>query len=286
MVIENVKANIPKLDICARKTEAHKKPIPRQISGVHYHDELEFLPVFSGSFLCRVDGRDYIASSGEIIFINAGVPHETYAIEEGTVTALVQFRESNYINLEIRKIIKYSVRLLNLESTPVRILNSKELFSLVEEILIECEEKKNAYEIIVRSLILKVIGLLYRNNILSDGEQVFSTAAVQKILPAMTYINENYSENIDLSDISGMLGFDRSYFCRIFKIATGATFTEYLNFVRICKAVRKLSSTDESILDISSAVGFSSVSYFNRIFKKYKNCSPSVYRSTKYCKNM
>ncbi len=286
MVIENVKANIPKLDICARKSEAHNVPIPRRISDVHYHDELEFLPVFSGRFLCRVDGVDYIARSGEIIFINAGVPHETHVIEEGTVTALVQFRESNYINLEIRKIIKYSIRLLNLESTPVRILNSKELFALFEEILVECEEKKNAYEIIVRSLILKVIGLLYRNNILSDGEQVFSTPAVQKILPAMTYINENYSENIDLSDISSMLGFDRSYFCRIFKIATGATFTEYLNFVRICKAEKKLSSTDESILDISSAVGFSSVSYFNRIFKKYKNCSPSVYRETKYCKNM
>ena len=286
MVIENVKANIPKLDICARKSDAHNAPVPRRISDVHYHDELEFLPVFSGSFLCRVDGVEYIAKSGEIIFINAGVPHETYAIEEGTVTALVQFRESNYINLEIRKIIKYSIRLLNLDSTPVRILNSKELFSLIEEILTECEEKKNAYEIIVRSLILKVIGLLYRNNILSDGEQVFSTAAVQKILPAMTYINENYSENIDLSDISSMLGFDRSYFCRIFKLATGATFTEYLNFVRICKAEKKLSSTDESILDISSSVGFSSVAYFNRIFKKYKNCSPSVYRATKYCKNM
>ena len=285
MLIENVKANIPKLDICARRS-TYEGAMPKRIIDIHYHDELEFLPVFSGSFLCRVDGVDYIAKAGEIIFINAGVPHETYSIESGTRSALLQFRESNYINNEIRKIIKYSVRLLNLESTPVRILRSDELFSLMDEILTECEEKKNAYEIIVRSLILKVIGILYRNNILSDGEQIFSTAVVQKILPAMTYINENYSENIDLGEISSMLGFDRSYFCRIFKSATGATFTEYLNFVRICKAEKKLSSTDESILDIASEVGFSSVSYFNRTFKKYKNCSPSTYRTTKYCKDM
>lgn len=284
MQIENVRPNIPKLDICARRNAQSTRTC--RIAALHYHDELEFLPVFKGSFLCRVDGVDYIAREGEIIFINAGVPHETFSIEPGSVTALVQFRESNYINTEIRKIIKYSIKFHSLESTPVRILNSKELFSIIENILVECEEKKNAYEIIVRSQILRIIGMLYRDNILSDGEQIFSTVAVQKILPALTYVNQNYSEDIDLSEISSMLGFDRSYFCRIFKLAIGATFTEYLNFVRICKAEKKLSSTDESILDISSSVGFSSISYFNRIFKKYKNCSPSAYRATKYCRNM
>ena len=284
MRIENVKPNIPKLDICARKGAPTAKL--GQVATLHYHDELEFLPVFTGSFLCRVDGVDYIAKEGEIIFINASVPHETYSIEIGTVTALVQFRESNYINTEIRKIIKYSIKFRSLESTPVRILDSKDLFDIIEEILTECEEKKSAYEILVRSQILKIIGLLYRNNILSDSEQIFSNAAVQKILPALTYVNQNYAENIDLSEISNMMGFDRSYFCRIFKSAIGATFTEYLNFVRICKAEKKLATTAESILEISAAVGFSSVSYFNKIFKKYKNCSPSAYRATVYCNNM
>ncbi len=113
-----------------------------RITALHYHDELEFLPVFKASFLCRVDGVDYVAKEGEIIFINAGVPHETYSIESESVTAFVQLRESNYINTEIRKIIKYSVKFQNLESTPVRIISSKELFSIIENTLIECEEKR------------------------------------------------------------------------------------------------------------------------------------------------
>ena len=284
MKIENVKSNIPKIDICARKSRYGCEL--KKIADLHYHDELEFLPVFNGKFLCKVDGVDYIAKAGEIIFINARTPHETYNIDRESSTGLIQFRESNYINTEIRKIIKYSVRLQNLESTPVRILNSPELFSVMEEIISECEKKNSAYEIMVRSLILKVIATLYRIGILSDSEEMFSSPAMQKVLPAITYINQNYSEDINLDDISNMLGFDRSYFCRIFKSATGATFTEYLNFVRVCNAEKKLSKSAESILDISQAVGFSSVSYFNKIFKKYKNCSPSAYRSTKYCKNM
>ena len=91
-------------------------------------------------------------------------------------------------------------------------------------------------------------------------------------------VNKNYSENVSLEEASSLLGFDTSYFCRIFKSATGATFTEYLNFVRICKAEKLLSQTKKSILEISEAVGFSSLSYFNRVFKRIRNSSPGNYR--------
>jgi YesN/AraC family two-component response regulator len=105
---------------------------------------------------------------------------------------------------------------------------------------------------------------------------------VQKILPALSYINENYQEDLTLEEVSELLSFDPSYFCRIFKQATGATFTEYLNFVRVCKAEKLLAKTQRSILEISEAVGFSSVSYFNRIFKRHRGCSPRGYRSARY----
>ncbi len=282
---ENVKSNVPKLDICCRNGNVSENG-PRRISELHYHDELEFLPVYSGSFCCRVDGRDYIAKEGDVIFVNAGVPHETMSVTERTQTALLQFKESNYLNTEIRKIIKYSVKFQNLEGDPVRIIRSAELFATIDNILNECENKQSAYEILVRSDVLKIIGTLYRMGILSDGEQVYASAAVQKILPVMTYINQHYSENLSLLEMSAMLGFDKSYFCRIFRAATGATFTEYLNFVRICKAEKRLATTNDSILNISSDVGFCSVSYFNKIFKKYRNCSPSFYRTAKYCKNI
>lgn len=284
MQIENVKPNIPKLDVYVRSGEG--KCRIGKIVDLHYHDELEFIPVYEGSFCCSVDGKDYVAKAGEVIFINALVPHETRILEDGTRAGLLQFRESSYLNTEIRKVIKYSVKFQNLDGEPVRILHSRDIFEAINEIMRESQEKNKAFEIIIRSHIIKIIGLLYREGILSDGEQVFSSAPVQKILPAMIYINQNYAEDLTLEDVSARLGFDRSYFCRIFKSATGATFTEYLNFVRICKAEKLLSTTAESILSISSNVGFCSVSYFNKLFKKYKNCSPSLYRSARYCNNI
>ena len=59
------------------------------------------------------------------------------------------------------------------------------------------------------------------------------------------------------------------------------TVTEYLNFVRICKAEKLLSSSEKSILEISEAVGFSSISYFNRVFKRVRSSSPGSYRKLK-----
>ena len=284
MKSENVRSNIPKLNIyCGRKLSEDG---PRRVSHIHYHDELEFLPIYEGSFSCRVDGKDYVANAGEIIFVGSGVPHETFSLTKRVDTGLLQFRESDYLNTEIRKIIKYSVKLQNTEGEPVHIIRSEELFSAVDAIMRECEEKRSAYEILVRAEILRIIGLCYRMQLLSDGEEAFASPAIQKILPALTYINQHYAENLSLDEVSALLGFDKSYFCRIFRAATGATFTEYLNFVRVCKAGKRLAATTDSILDISSDVGFCSVSYFNKIFKKYKSCSPSFYRRAKYCSNI
>ena len=59
MKIENVKSNTPKLEINAVKCPPSRDV--RKVAELHYHDELEFLPIYSGRFCCTVDGVDYIA---------------------------------------------------------------------------------------------------------------------------------------------------------------------------------------------------------------------------------
>ena len=276
---EQVRSNIPKtaVHVSFRDLPAD----PGIYSKLHYHDELEFLAIYDGEFITVVDDVEYVAHRGDIVFINSGVPHSTYS-KTRTRSGLLQFRENDFISTDITKIIKYSVKFNNLSESKIRVITDKELFSAVNRILVEYRDKKRAYEIFIRGEIYRTLGCLYRMNILVDSEQFFATKEIQKILPAIEYVNKNYSEEITLESASAMLGFDPSYFCRIFKSATGSTFTEYLNFVRICKAEKMLSHSQSSILEISETVGFSSVSYFNRVFKKYRNCSPRNYRLAEY----
>ena len=275
---ENIKSTLP-------RTPIHVSPYPGEehrshvgtAAVLHYHDELELLLIYDGLFGITVDGVEYLAVGGDVIFVNSGVPHSTRYIEP-SLSALIQFRENDFLSSNITKIIKYSVKFNNLSESKIRILKNPELFASLDRLVRESDEKRDAFEIFVRAEIYRVLGLLYRDGILLDTERFFATKEIQKILPALEYVNKNYADNITLESVSGLLGFDTSYFCRIFKQATGATFTEYLNFVRICKAEKLLSSTRKSILEISEAVGFSSLSYFNRIFKKTRNSSPGNYR--------
>ena len=283
MVNETVRGNVTNTTVRASAGTELNENIGL-VSAMHYHDELELLPIYEGTFHCTVYDREYVAHAGDVIFINSRVPHST-SRSEPSRTGLLQFKESDFNDNEFTRIVKYSMRFQSQVYYPIKIFSSPELFSVVDDILRESEKKEKSYEIFVKSGIYRILGILYREGILSDADMIYNAGEVKKILPILSYINTNFSENITLEYASRQLGFDQSYFCRIFKTATGATFTEYLNFVRICKAEKMLVKGRDSILNISEAVGFSSVSYFNRIFKRYRNCSPRVYR-TLVCANI
>lgn len=279
---ETVRNNVAENMIHVGQPQLHKVG---PIAELHYHDEIELLYVKSGVVGCVCDGVVHEARAGDVVFINSRVPHATHSIEE-TVFGLVQFKTSHFTPREIPSIIKYSVKFHGLSDSRIFILHSEEMNDTLSELMLEIQNKDTAYELFTKSLVYKLVAHLHRKKILTNAETIEDNPYVQKILPVLKHVNSNYYEDIALEDASAMLGFDPSYFCRIFKSAIGATFTEYLNFVRICKAEKLLASTEDSILEISEAVGFSSVSYFNRTFKKFKNCSPGYYRTAKYCSSM
>ena len=271
--------NVPDVSVLASMQE--RALGPGVASPLHYHDEIEFIVVYEGIISCTAYGREYEAGPGEVIFINSRVPHSTYRKTEHRI-GLIQFREGDFSQNGTEGILTYRPILKASQNMPVKIYNTGELFSVADELLRESAERDTGYGVFVRSCIFRLLGILYRDGVLTDSERLYTTREREKIMPILSYLNENYAKQITLDRASAMLGFDTSYFCRIFKAATGATFTEYLNFVRISKSESRLSEGKESILEISEAVGFSSVSYFNRIFKRYKGCAPSVYRTARY----
>ena len=281
-----VLSNVPRMTIHVGFNKEPNLNPPGFICSNHYHEEIELLVVKRGIFCVTVDGKNYEAKAGEVVFINSGVPHATYSLETPLQTGLIQFKESDFVDSENSQIINYSSKLKSLSEEAIAVISDEEFFNAAVQLAEEAVAQNTAYDMFVRSEIYKLLGFLYRNKYLIDADGIKNNRAAQKILPILSHINTNYHDDITLESASEMLSFDPSYFCRIFKQATGATFTEYLNFVRICKAEKMLARSDISILEISEAVGFSSVSYFNRIFKKYKSCSPRFYRSAKYGENI
>lgn len=95
---------------------------------------------------------------------------------------------------------------------------------------------------------------------------------------ALSYINNNYKNNLSLNSSAKAMGFTPAYFSNWFHKSTGKTYTEYINSLRLTEAKRLLLTTTYSITEICFASGFSSLSGFLKEFKKQYGITPSAFR--------
>lgn len=250
------------------------------LCDLHYHDEVELLSITYGALDLFVNGRRHPCREGDLVFLSSRIPHATFVTDKGCTYTLVQFRPEHYLE-DSQNAGKYFSRFVRNAVEPFRIFENQELSALVAKALAEYERKEEAFALYIKGAIHAMIALLCREGLLSTKSGVHS-ADIEKIRPALLYIEEHFAKDISLEEISAVQNLNPSYFCRIFKRASGSGFIDYLNFVRVCKSEKLLAAGTKSILDVSYDVGFSSVSYFNRIFKKYKNCTPTEYRKAQY----
>jgi len=102
--------------------------------------------------------------------------------------------------------------------------------------------------------------------------------AYRPIRIAKEYIDNHYTENIDLNTIAREAGFNPVYFSSLFKKETGINFKEYLLQKRIDTAKELLVSGNDTIGNICLKVGYKDVRYFSKIFSKTVGIKPNMYR--------
>ena len=93
------------------------------------------------------------------------------------------------------------------------------------------------------------------------------------------YIHSNYNETPDVNKVASGVHLSTAAFCRYFKKQTKMTFTEFVNQYRITQA-KTLLLQDISISEACYEVGFESLSYFNKLFKKITGENPSVFKKS------
>ena len=98
----------------------------------------------------------------------------------------------------------------------------------------------------------------------------------RRIVQAKLFIDNNYSEKIDLDNISDEAFFSKFHFIRQFKKIYGKTPHQYLTMVRIEKAMLLLK-TDLPVATVCYEVGFESIGSFSTLFKRIVGLAPSSY---------
>jgi AraC-like DNA-binding protein len=102
--------------------------------------------------------------------------------------------------------------------------------------------------------------------------------SLDRIDAVVMRLTDNLAQPISAADIATELGMSESRFSRFFRRATGNTFTDFVNRVRINRACQLLMESDRLITHICYEVGFNNVANFNRRFLEIKGMTPSDFR--------
>ena len=144
------------------------------------------------------------------------------------------------------------------------------LKNMLSEISIKPTFYREKTSLLLKNLIIDIV----RTAILSEQSNLEN-----KLNAVLSYIHENYDENITNEQLAKLVNYHPYYLNRVFKKYTGATLHKYLLDYRIGMAENMLLSTEESIEKISEQVGFNSTTCFISDFKKSKHITPSQYRN-------
>lgn len=102
--------------------------------------------------------------------------------------------------------------------------------------------------------------------------------SLDQIDAVLTRITDDLSRTVSAAEVATQLGMTESRFSRFFRRATGNTYTDFVNRVRVQRACQLLADTDQLITQICFQVGFHNVANFNRRFLELKGMTPSDFR--------
>jgi len=135
------------------------------------------------------------------------------------------------------------------------------------------------------SIAIRIPVSLGMNTILENQERISvaglengSAAEPVAIWKARKLIRECSDEALPLRKVASLVQINPNYFCEKFKEVTGINYVQYLARIRVAKATDLLCNSERRISEIAFAVGFQSLSQFNRVFKKLTGKSPTEVR--------
>ncbi|MDY6104899.1 MAG: AraC family transcriptional regulator [Acetatifactor sp.] len=248
----------------------------------HWHTAMEIIFTLENTYTIEAHQQKYVMEPGDIAIIPSGTVHSISSPEKGC-RFVFMFEPNLFSQLPgfnyVLSLIPQPV-LINYDTNPqLYRAETALLWELVEHYWGNGLTKDlNIFSTMIR--FFSTFGE-HTANVIPPTINNSSKAGslVSRLSMVLDYLDTHYSENITLEEAANIACFSKFYFTRLFKQYTNQTFYDYLSTKRIKAAEQMLIIPNLPITEISLKAGFSSLSSFNRTFKRLKGCSPSEYRS-------
>ncbi|WP_332778279.1 AraC family transcriptional regulator [Polaromonas sp.] len=256
---------------------------PTPLARWHYHDEYELHLIVATSGKAFVG--DYIGSfqPGHLVLTGPRLPHNWISLDlpEGGIA-----QRDLVIQFPHEPIAQAAVHIRELEEVlPLleRARNGIEFFGLSDRATAQWHRIKAARGLARFAAFCDFLSELARwpdYRLLSNAQlqSVDNDAQLDQIDGIVSRITDNLTQTPSAAELAAELGMSESRFSRFFRRATGNTFTDFVNQVRVNRACQLLMESDRYITDICYEVGFNNVANFNRRFLDVKGMTPSEFR--------
>jgi len=237
----------------------------------HAVDEAEILFVHRGEGYFIIDDTIFPIRENYIFFIKENTLH--YSAPESIATYIRSAinLSASYLN-ELAEIMGYEAVLAELfqaKCIPLDPISAEEVEVLFPKL--KSDDRKQYAKVL-----LQILDCSYK----ASKKNTEHNLPDNKTAEIISYINRNITNKLTLDNLSTALFINKFYLCHIFKKTTGVSITKYILMQRLSMAKEKLRTTDLPISQLALECGFSSFSYFSRIFKENEGLSAREYRQT------
>lgn len=246
----------------------------------HYHPEYELTCILQGRGKKLVGDSYENFREGDLVLLGPNLPHTWISdkrrkencraiviqFSPAFVEQILQFRELT----ALEKLFTNSYKGLQLNH-----VKTNQCVTLMQEMI-------GASEVHKFSLLLQVFDLLSTMQATSLASAKYRAMKgndnQQRINQVFQYVEREFKQGLSLKKAADSIHLSQSAFCKFFKRASGKTFSDYTNDIRIAHACQLLMETDKPIRAIALESGFESLTYFNRVFLRKKKLRPRAFR--------
>lgn len=249
----------------------------------HFHPEYEIYYLIEGDRYYFIESETFYIQEGTLVFINANDIHKTDAAKSSFHDRLLLSIKGEWLNPFLHALGFSSIETFfnSHKIFPLSVDSQKVIQKLIEEIAYELKEEREGYEYIVKMKLTQILIYLlrYQNASPFPLEQRLSQSTKhKKVQEITTYIQNHLHRKLTLELLAQNFYISKGHLSHIFKDVTGLTVTEYINIQRIRYAKTLLESSMWNMTRISEMCGYDSITYFEKVFRKYNNTSPLKYR--------
>ncbi len=250
---------------------------------MHIGTTWELAYVITGCGQRRIGNVKGTFSEGEVVLIPPGVPHEfifnpNCVDANGCIENIAIFFDDEFLRSCMTMFGELSQSVSELLQLSGALLFTGQKRERVAAIMLQIQRVPlRERPALLLSLVAEISEFVMCENIVPD---LLQNRDEERIKNVEIYTVCNLRRRITLDEVANQVGMNRSAFCTFFKRVMGKSYFEYLNEWRIETACTLLRDSTMNISEVCFESGFNSVPYFNRVFMRYKGCSPGRWKRT------